>query len=93
MLAVRAALRGVRRLFIETQSTPNPNSLKFLPGRDILKEGTVNFAHAKDATKSPLAKDLFRVTGVKGVMFGKDFVTVTKEDDVDTRWIDLKPMV
>lgn len=82
-----------RTMFIQTQDTPNPNSLKFLPGNNVLEPGqTMDFPKATDAYCSPLAKMLFRIEGVKGIFFGPDFVTVTKNDD-DVEWKLLKPEI
>jgi Fe-S cluster biogenesis protein NfuA len=76
-------------MFIQTESTPNPATLKFLPGQTVLEMGTADFPSAEGAAKSPLASRIFAVAGVTGVFFGQDFVTVTKADDVD--WNHLKP--
>ena len=77
-------------MFIQTEATPNPATLKFLPGREVLTEGTADFREAESARiASPLAGRLFDVKGVTGVFFGYDFVTVTKSDDFD--WQHLKP--
>ncbi|XP_076646347.1 NFU1 iron-sulfur cluster scaffold homolog, mitochondrial [Halictus rubicundus] len=82
-----------RKMFIQTQDTPNPNSLKFLPGVKVLEQGqTKDFPNATDAYGSPLAKMLFRVEGVKSVFFGPDFITITKVDE-DVEWKLLKPEV
>lgn len=71
-------------MFIQTQDTPNPDSLKFLPGKDILGKGnTMDFPNVDSALKSPLAKLLFRIEGVRSVFFGGDFVTVTKFEDAE----------
>ncbi|CAG9111524.1 unnamed protein product [Plutella xylostella] len=82
-----------RTMFIQTQDTPNPNSLKFLPGTSVLEPGqTMDFPNIQAAHCSPLAKMIFRIEGVKAVFFGADFVTVTKqEDDID--WKLLKPEI
>ncbi|WP_315836353.1 NifU family protein [Bradyrhizobium prioriisuperbiae] len=77
-------------MFIQTEATPNPATLKFLPGRDVLGEGTMEFRVREDATRSPLAERLFAVPGVTGVFYGSDFVTVTKDD---SDWQHLKPAV
>ncbi|XP_036382944.1 NFU1 iron-sulfur cluster scaffold homolog, mitochondrial [Megalops cyprinoides] len=82
----------VRNMFIQTQDTPNPNSLKFLPGRVVLEAGTMDFAAPRDAYCSPLARQLFRIDGVKSVFFGPDFITITKAD-VDLEWKVIKPDV
>ena len=76
-------------MFIQTEQTPNPATLKFLPGREVLASGTANFAEAAAAARSPLAQSLFAVDGVVGVFFGTDFVSVTKEDARE--WYLLKP--
>lgn len=82
-----------RKMFIQTQDTPNPNSLKFLPGVKVLEPSqTKDFPNATDAYCSPLAKMLFRVEGVKSVFFGPDFITITKADE-DVEWKLLKPEV
>jgi len=79
-------------MFIQMQETPNPNSVKFLPGRPVLGQGTTSadFPNIKAAQQSPLAKALFRVHGVKAVFFGADFITVTKDDD-ELEWQTVKP--
>ena len=76
-------------MFIQTESTPNPATLKFLPGQSVLEVGTADFPNAESAETSPLAARLFGVDGVTGVFFGTDFVTVTKADGLD--WAHLKP--
>lgn len=82
-----------RTMFIQTQDTPNPNSLKFLPGVKVLEEGqTKDFPNATEAYCSQLAKMLFRIEGVKSVFFGPDFITVTKLDE-DVEWQLLKPEI
>ena len=78
-------------MFIETESTPNPATLKFLPGRDVMGPGTADFATAEAAERSPLATALFALPGVSRVFLGGDFVTVTKSDL--TSWQSLKPQV
>nr|XP_022319074.1 NFU1 iron-sulfur cluster scaffold homolog, mitochondrial-like [Crassostrea virginica] len=80
----------VRTMFIQTQDTPNPNSLKFVPGVQVLESGTIDFPNPQSSACSPLAKLLFRIDGVKGVFFGPDFITVTKADD-DLDWQLMKP--
>jgi len=81
---------SMRNLFITTEGTPNPNALKFLPGRDVLGSGkTCDFPDIRDAYKSPLAKRLFAVDGVKGCFLGPDFVTVIRYEDDDS-WNVLK---
>ncbi|TNJ47697.1 NifU family protein [Phaeobacter sp. B1627] len=78
-------------MFIQTESTPNPATLKFLPGQTVLDAGTADFPSAEAATKSPLATRIFAVNGVSGVFFGNDFVTVTKGDTVE--WDHIKPAI
>ncbi|XP_017709246.1 PREDICTED: NFU1 iron-sulfur cluster scaffold homolog, mitochondrial [Rhinopithecus bieti] len=68
----------VRYMFIQTQDTPNPNSLKFIPGKPVLETRTMDFPTPAAAFRSPLARQLFRIEGVKSVFFGPDFITVTK---------------
>jgi Fe-S cluster biogenesis protein NfuA len=77
-------------MFIQTETTPNPASLKFLPGRIVLGTGTAEFRDADEASRSPLAERLFGVGGVGGVFLGSDFITVTK---IDGEWQHLKPAV
>ncbi|CAN9513384.1 unnamed protein product [Ophioblennius macclurei] len=81
-----------RTMFVQTQDTPNPNSMKFLPGRTVLDEGTMNFAGPRDAFCSPLARQLFRIDGVKSVFLGPDFITITKSDS-NLEWKVIKPDV
>ncbi|MFQ6551517.1 NifU family protein [Aestuariibius insulae] len=76
-------------MFIQTESTPNPATLKFLPGQTVLEAGTADFPTADTAGPSPLAQRIFGVEGVTGVFFGTDFVTVTKADEVE--WDHIKP--
>ncbi len=78
-------------MFIQTESTPNPATLKFLPGQTVLENGTADFPNPKSAENSALAKRLFGTAGVMGVFFGSDFVTVTKAEGLD--WNHLKPAV
>ncbi|MGN6143671.1 MAG: NifU family protein [Mesorhizobium sp.] len=78
-------------MFIQTESTPNPATLKFLPGKEVLRDGTADFRDAATASEaSPLAARLFSIPGVTGVFFGYDFITVTK-DGPD--WQHLKPAI
>ncbi len=78
-------------MFIETEGTPNPATLKFLPGRDVMGDGTADFAGPDLAARSPLATALFALPGVARVFLGGDFVTVTKNDLSD--WQSLRPLV
>ena len=77
-------------MFIQTEATPNPATLKFLPGRDVMPEGTLDMRDATQAGKSPLAQRLFAVEGVGGVFFGSDFITVTRSTG---EWPHLKPAI
>ncbi|GJQ72084.1 hypothetical protein Trydic_g3181 [Trypoxylus dichotomus] len=80
-------------MFVQTQETPNPNSLKFLPGVRVLDAGqTMDFPNVQTAACSPLGKMLFRIEGVKGIFLGPDFITVTKVDE-DVEWRLLKPEI
>jgi Fe-S cluster biogenesis protein NfuA len=77
-------------MFIQTEATPNPATLKFLPGRAVLDNGTLDLRDATQAAQSPLAERLFGINGVSGVFFGSDFITVTKNA---SEWQQLKPMI
>ncbi|MFM8607171.1 MAG: NifU family protein [Hyphomicrobiales bacterium] len=77
-------------MFIQTETTPNPSTLKFLPGRSVLTSGTLDIRNHDAAERSPLARRLFTIFGVSGVFFGYDFVTVTKSDG---EWPHLKPAI
>ncbi len=78
-------------MFIQTESTPNPNTIKFLPGRDVMGEGAVaDFPSAEQAGRSPLASALFAIPDVARVFFGSDFISVTKRDG---DWKHLKPAI
>ncbi len=79
-------------MFIQTEATPNPSTLKFLPGRVVLHEGTFEARDADSAARSPLASALFAIDGVSGVYFGHDFISVTKQDGVG-EWPQVKPAV
>ena len=78
-------------MFIETENTPNPATLKFLPGVPVMGSGTADFAHSDAADRSPLASGLFALPGVARVFLGGDFVTVTKSDAAE--WQALRPQV
>ncbi|HIJ61070.1 MAG TPA: NifU family protein [Rhodospirillaceae bacterium] len=78
-------------MFIQTETTPNPNTLKFLPGRDVMGQGTADFADATAAAGSSLAVSLFAIDGVGRVFFGADFISVGKTAAVD--WPVLKPQI
>jgi Fe-S cluster biogenesis protein NfuA len=77
-------------MFIQTEATPNPATLKFLPGRTVLETGTLEMRDRAEAAQSPLAERLFDINGVGGVFFGSDFITVTKSDG---EWPQLKPAI
>lgn len=78
-------------MFIQTETTPNPNTLKFLPGRSVLETGTADFPDRDTAGRSPLAARLFGIDGVTRVFLGSDFITVAKPDETD--WAVVKPLV
>jgi Fe-S cluster biogenesis protein NfuA len=78
-------------MFIQTEQTPNPATLKFLPGCTVMESGTANFPARESAWRSPLAERLFQMDEVSGVFLGGDFVTITKTDDSD--WYQLKPAI
>ncbi len=78
-------------MFIEFEETPNPNTLKFLPGREVLKRGTREFRTPDAAKDAPLAQRLFDIEGVEAVFFATDFVSVSRTEDTD--WDDLKPVI
>ena len=76
-------------MFIQTEATPNPSTLKFFPGQPVMTTGTANFPTREDAERSPLASRLFEIDGITGVFFGADFISLTKADDQE--WMQLKP--
>jgi Fe-S cluster biogenesis protein NfuA len=77
-------------MFIQTEATPNPATLKFLPGKPVLPGGTRDYRDAEGAAESPLAQNLFSIAGVSGVFLGQDFITVTKSA---AEWQHLKPAI
>jgi Fe-S cluster biogenesis protein NfuA len=77
-------------MFIQTEATPNPATLKFLPGRPVLPDGVLDIPEPSEAAKSPLAERLFAIPGITGVFFGSDFITVTKADG---DWQHVKPAI
>ncbi len=77
-------------MFIQTEATPNPATLKFLPGRAVLETGTLDIPNKEAAAQSPLAERLFALANVSGVFFGSDFISVTKNGG---DWQQIKPMV
>ncbi|MCB1783305.1 MAG: NifU family protein [Alphaproteobacteria bacterium] len=78
-------------MFIQTEETPNPATIKFIPGQTILEKGTLDFSSRAEAARAPLADRLFRIPGVIRVFLSGDFVSVSKGDDTD--WSMLKPMI
>ena len=78
-------------MFIQTEETPNPSTLKFIPGKVLLEGGTQEFKSKKDAKSNNLANMLFEDENVDGVFIGKDFITITKSDQVN--WESLKPFI
>jgi Fe-S cluster biogenesis protein NfuA len=78
-------------MFIQTQTTPNPATLKFLPGQDVAPKGVFEFKNREETGSSPLAHRLFGITGVENVFLGRDFVSVSKASNTD--WSMLKPMI
>ncbi|RVW36970.1 NifU-like protein 4, mitochondrial [Vitis vinifera] len=80
-----------RTMFIQTQSTPNPASLMFYPGKPVMEVGSVDFPNSRSAMSSPLAKSLYGIDGITRVFFGSDFITVTKSDDAS--WDFIKPEI
>ena len=78
-------------MFIQTEATPNPATLKFLPGQAVMQSGSADFPSAESAGASPLAERIFAVSGVVGVFLGPDFVSVSKNDTVD--WAHVKPAI
>jgi len=76
---------------IQTESTPNPSSLKFLPGKTVMEKETADFRNMEEAKSSPFALNLFKINGVEGVFFGSDFISITKNDIHE--WQMLKPSI
>src|SRR5229473_6123329 len=79
-----------RPMFIQTEATPNPATLKFLPGQTVLANGTLDMRDRAEAANSPLAERLFDISGIGGVFLGADFIAVTKTDG---EWQQLKPAI
>ena len=78
-------------MFIQTEQTPNPQTLKFLPGRVVMNEGTAFYQNIDETKNSPFARRLFKLDEVEGVFFGSDFITITKSEKSD--WQTMKPIV
>ncbi len=76
-------------MFIQTEATPNPSTLKFIPGKDVLGEGAVDYRARDEAAMSPLAMRIFDVEGVDGVFLGSDFISITKAPSIE--WQHIKP--
>ncbi|KAM8974822.1 NFU1 iron-sulfur cluster scaffold homolog, mitochondrial [Pelodytes ibericus] len=89
-LPIKLYNNQVRCMFIQTQDTPNPNSVKFIPGRAVLEARTMDFPSPASAFCSPLARHLFRIEGVKSVFLGPDFITITKDSE-GMDWNLIKP--
>src|SRR6476646_2685031 len=79
-----------REIFIQTEATPNPATLKFLPGRPVLETGTLDMPDRAAAAQSPLAERLFDIPNIAGVFYGSDFIAVTKSDG---EWQQIKPAI
>ena len=77
-------------MFIQTEATPNPATLKFIPGKAVLEDGTADFTDRGEALASPLASRLFDIKGVRGVFLGSDFISVTKDS---AEWSHIKPAI
>jgi Fe-S cluster biogenesis protein NfuA len=86
----RFGLKEGQTMFIQTETTPNPATLKFLPGKAVLPSGTLDLRTKDEAARSPLAAKLFEIPQVSGVFFAQDFITVTKADG---EWQHLKPAI
>lgn len=78
-------------MFIQTENTPNPSTVKFIPGVAVMPSGVAEFTNAEQGAKSPLAERIFEIAGVQSVFFGRDFVSVTKNDSVE--WHEIKARI
>ena len=79
-------------MFIQTQDTPNPNTLKFIPGIDVIKHGSSRqFNKNDDCKESSLAKQLFEINGIESVFFGNDFISITKNENIN--WDEIKTFI
>ena len=78
-------------MFIQTELTPNPKTVKFIPGKEVSPKKSINFAKTDDASKSPLVKKLFLVDGVESIFLGSDFISITKKENIE--WQELKPLI
>lgn len=90
-MSLLIGFRQLRSLFIKTASTPNPAFLKFLPGKEVLSQGTLDIPGLRYASVSPLARSLFQIEGVQRVFYAKDYISVGKTDTAD--WAVLKPQI
>ena len=88
--AVTFSSKRGHTMFIQTEPTPNPATLKFIPGKPVLGDGTADYRDLGEAALSPLAKRIFAIDGVRGVFLGSDFISVTKGED---EWQHLKPAI
>ena len=78
-------------MFIQTELTPNPKTVKFIPGKEVSPIKSINFSSINDAASSPLAKRLFLIDGVDSIFLGSDFISITKLENID--WQELKPLI
>ena len=78
-------------MFIQTELTPNPKTVKFIPGKEVSPIKSINFSSINDAASSPLAKRLFLIDGVDSIFLGSDFISITKSENID--WQELKPLI
>ena len=76
-------------MFIQTEDTPNPATLKFLPQRTVSANGSIDFPNKESASRSPLAQELFAISGIEAVFFGQDYISITKNHQAE--WLTLKP--
>lgn len=78
-------------MFIQTEQTPNPLTVKFIPGKDVSPDKSISYSNVEEAKHSPLAKRIFSLDGISAVFLGKDFISVTKNEDID--WQIIKPLI
>ena len=78
-------------MFIQTELTPNPETMKFLPGKEVMSKGTADFKSSESTENSPLAKRIFEIEGINGVFLGRDFISVTKSKNIE--WISLNEFI
>ena len=77
------SIKGDKKMFIQTEDTPNPDTLKFMPGDTVLKTGSFDFPDKESSVCSPLASRLFKIDGVSRVYLSSDFISVTKEANLE----------